>query len=60
MTSLKVSALDVSTHSRLKAAGIMTSLKVSALDVSTHSRLKAAGCVDGVIYAPYWFQHTAA
>ena len=36
--------LQVSTHSRLKAAGFDRKLGVSELLVSTHSRLKAAGC----------------
>ena len=43
MTSLKVSALDVSTHSRLKAAGRWTESEINGMTVSTHSRLKAAG-----------------
>ena len=34
----------VSTHSRLKAAGVPLSRRAIALLVSTHSRLKAAGC----------------
>ena len=33
----------VSTHSRLKAAGICTELLTASVAVSTHSRLKAAG-----------------
>ena len=35
--------LDVSTHSRLKAAGVILAIWRCRLDVSTHSRLKAAG-----------------
>ena len=35
--------LDVSTHSRLKAAGSVVSMKTYDIKVSTHSRLKAAG-----------------
>ena len=34
---------DVSTHSRLKAAGILKHVVIDNEDVSTHSRLKAAG-----------------
>ena len=34
---------DVSTHSRLKAAGFAFGLFGEYRDVSTHSRLKAAG-----------------
>ena len=34
---------DVSTHSRLKAAGASAESKQQAEEVSTHSRLKAAG-----------------
>ena len=33
----------VSTHSRLKAAGVVEEYGAAALVVSTHSRLKAAG-----------------
>ena len=36
-------ALEVSTHSRLKAAGCCNRCLVVCLKVSTHSRLKAAG-----------------
>ena len=36
-------ALDVSTHSRLKAAGIFKVPRLCRAGVSTHSRLKAAG-----------------
>ena len=38
-----VSADAVSTHSRLKAAGLIIILDKSCKMVSTHSRLKAAG-----------------
>ena len=34
---------DVSTHSRLKAAGDREEAVSTAIEVSTHSRLKAAG-----------------
>ena len=37
------SCMQVSTHSRLKAAGSKLRQGVAALGVSTHSRLKAAG-----------------
>ena len=50
----------VSTHSRLKAAGIGNGLKEPQQYVSTHSRLKAAGAE---LYRPAAisrFQHTAA
>ena len=51
----------VSTHSRPKAAGIFFLPSGPFFEVSTHSRPKAAGAdKDGVIYPPYWFQHTAA
>ena len=43
-----MSAIDVSTHSRLKAAGQSGCAKLVQPKVSTHSRLKAAG----VIYRP--------
>ena len=39
----EVELSDVSTHSRLKAAGVLICLSVSQFAVSTHSRLKAAG-----------------
>ena len=44
----------VSTHSRLKAAGVLYKLKTLGFAVSTHSRLKAAGIfsVDGVCPEP--------
>ena len=34
--------IQVSTHSRLKAAGLLNVVGLSVLNVSTHSRLKAA------------------
>ena len=37
--------LSVSTHSRLKAAGVVAGDVADFDFVSTHSRLKAAGCV---------------
>ena len=37
--------VQVSTHSRLKAAGRMSGLPDAVNSVSTHSRLKAAGRV---------------
>ena len=42
---------NVSTHSRLKAAGSRRVLKFRASAVSTHSRLKAAGPVDDTLFA---------
>ena len=36
----------VSTHSRLKAAGVLDNFNADAWAVSTHSRLKAAGFSD--------------
>ena len=53
--------VHVSTHSRLKAAGIGYIKNQEATAVSTHSRLKAAGShadADGI--PRVWFQHTAA
>ena len=38
-----ISLVIVSTHSRLKAAGMMVYQKAVDIGVSTHSRLKAAG-----------------
>ena len=38
--------VDVSTHSRLKAAGAVGIFLSPAYTVSTHSRLKAAGPTD--------------
>ena len=55
------SAVAVSTHSRLKAAGPMCIRQYNMGPVSTHSRLKAAG-LDKTknTYASQKFQHTAA
>ena len=39
----KCDLVDVSTHSRLKAAGTEIGSKLLLVGVSTHSRLKAAG-----------------
>ena len=50
----------VSTHSRLKAAGITGFCNAVQCVVSTHSRLKAAGLFIRRIQFLYWFQHTAA
>ena len=56
-------AIAVSTHSRLKAAGIYSFylLNVQGIAVSTHSRLKAAGPENYIVAAAFAkFQHTAA
>ena len=50
----------VSTHSRLKAAGIKCFLSYPGHSVSTHSRLKAAGVMSVARWAKGVFQHTAA
>ena len=51
----------VSTHSRLKAAGIILLLKPRFKQVSTHSRLKAAGLnFTAALNNLAVFQHTAA
>ena len=39
----------VSTHSRLKAAGLALTARFCVLAVSTHSRLKAAGILDSIL-----------
>ena len=52
--------MDVSTHSRLKAAGSYEDAFSSAIEVSTHSRLKAAGTEKAVKAEEKLFQHTAA
>ena len=44
---------DVSTHSRLKAAGRLFQTEIQAFQVSTHSRLKAAGCSTYLISIPF-------
>ena len=45
---------NVSTHSRLKAAGIMPTKERLMTPVSTHSRLKAAGSGEFGGYWPFW------
>ena len=50
----------VSTHSRLKAAGLVSYEGLSIATVSTHSRLKAAGSVLVRVCSASLFQHTAA
>ncbi len=56
-----VEVLQVSTHSRPKAAGWVNRPSNSKMDVvSTHSRPKAAGFVFVLIAAQFEFQHTAA
>ena len=51
---------NVSTHSRLKAAGAIIATTDQPIYVSTHSRLKAAGhWLNGNVHMPL-FQHTAA
>ena len=53
--------LNVSTHSRLKAAGPPLSRTTAEHNVSTHSRLKAAGKARELgLRACFRFQHTAA
>ena len=53
----RVQRQQVSTHSRLKAAGFEVLRTKASVNVSTHSRLKAAGCYrcDG---AGAWFVST--
>ena len=54
-------SVAVSTHSRLKAAGVSDSDLSKKSKVSTHSRLKAAGLIPPVRpFALKVFQHTAA
>ena len=51
----------VSTHSRLKAAGVSIGRNAGQGMVSTHSRLKAAGILCGMtVKNRAVFQHTAA
>ena len=52
--------IKVSTHSRLKAAGVYQAGMLGYQDVSTHSRLKAAGFSQALALVVLWFQHTAA
>ena len=51
---------NVSTHSRLKAAGIMPKKERLMTPASTHSRLKAAGAASVTGIMIVLFQHTAA
>ena len=51
---------DVSTHSRLKAAGFQIFAFYLKEEVSTHSRLKAAGFFFILLQLFTMFQHTAA
>ena len=51
---------SVSTHSRLKAAGLFLDGEPSFFTVSTHSRLKAAGSISSRVWREALFQHTAA
>ena len=58
---LSDSPVDVSTHSRPKAAGTISSYALFNIDVSTHSRPKAAGQRLLICFGEWcWFQHTAA
>ena len=52
--------VEVSTHSRLKAAGPPFIFFSSTRSVSTHSRLKAAGYISSATSIRVTFQHTAA
>ena len=52
--------VDVSTHSRLKAAGSRNPAHIGCKFVSTHSRLKAAGKDNQLTNVVFLFQHTAA
>ena len=52
---------EVSTHSRLKAAGTYETFKsIPMTEVSTHSRLKAAVAFMPLSASERVFQHTAA
>ena len=51
---------NVSTHSRLKAAGVGVTIEGMNCIVSTHSRLKAAGMLQRLPLLAILFQHTAA
>ncbi len=55
-----MAGIDVSTHSRPKAAGKASGCNIVNQEVSTHSRPKAAGTNKVSLYTMYWFQHTAA
>ena len=52
--------INVSTHSRPKAAGDREEAVSTAIEVSTHSRPKAAGEYRYGDFDNYEFQHTAA
>ena len=52
--------MQVSTHSRLKAAVVKAVKYEKNIAVSTHSRLKAAGAGCHVRLCTILFQHTAA
>ena len=61
LTRFQLPHCRVSTHSRLKAAGIVELLLGENTEVSTHSRLKAAGRIVYEIFPGIeQFQHTAA
>ena len=57
---LKERIKNVSTHSRLKAAGCWSVSVFADSVVSTHSRLKAAGTAVRILIKAAVFQHTAA
>ena len=57
---LRCARLDVSTHSRPKAAGDSVAIAAVLLSVSTHSRPKAAGRFPRIPSTALWFQLTAA
>ena len=57
---IKRVVIDVSTHSRLKAAGEGLAFFGAHFEVSTHSRLKAAGMWRRSLRVGLRFQHTAA
>ena len=52
--------LNVSTHSRPKAAGARVGLQCFQTNVSTHSRPKAAAGMAVIDIVKFMFQHTAA
>ena len=52
--------IEVSTHSRLKAAVVPSIFAASPPPVSTHSRLKAADVAIAAAVTGKQFQHTAA
>ena len=56
----KCDLVDVSTHSRPKAAGMELMTRMRGFDVSTHSRPKAAGVEIQTVTVKLRFQHTAA